>query len=383
VLCDLGAEVIKVEALEGDITRFAVPRVHSLAHYHVQQNAGKLNISLDVRRDRGRQIVRDLAARSDVVIENFRAGVADRLGIGYDDLRLCNDRLIYGTITGYGQESELKSRRAYARALHAELGIVAGDAKHLGHEPTHTIFAHGDLYPSLQLVIGVLAAVRHRDLTGLGQRVDISMAQTLLYANEFAAVDASGISVDEELGSVGRGRDPIFRTATGVHVTVSGNPCNPGVFRIFCGLIGERLAADPQFATYDDRREHEAELLHLIQEWILTLGDPESVERVFADTSLAFGVVRDPLEIVNSRWASDAAAYRDAGDRHGGSIRIPGSPWRFSQATGSPDITPAYRGEHNGSVLRDVLGMSQSDIDALVEDGVMSSRVPMAEEGSA
>src|SRR6266480_3528707 len=122
-LADLGADVIKVEPPEGDITRTAQPRVGGLPVYFAQQNCGKRCISVDLRLEAGRELVAALAAASDVLLENFRPGVLDRLELGYSAIRARNPRVVYCSITGYGQDGPMANRRAYAPVMHAELGL--------------------------------------------------------------------------------------------------------------------------------------------------------------------------------------------------------------------------------------------------------------------
>ena len=132
-LADLGADVIKVEPPEGDLTRTAQPRVGGLPVYFAQQNCGKRCVSVDLRLAAGRDIVARLAAASDVVLENFRPGVLDKLGVGYTAVRAANPKVIYCSITGYGQDGTMASRRAYAPVMHAELGLMEFTARQAAH----------------------------------------------------------------------------------------------------------------------------------------------------------------------------------------------------------------------------------------------------------
>ena len=124
VLVDLGADVIKVEPPDGDLTRYSWPRFHSIASYFTQQNCGKRNVSLDLKQPRAVDLLRTMARGSDVVLENFRPGVMDRMGLGYDVLSADNPRLVYASITGYGQTGPWKDRRAYAPVVGAESGLT-------------------------------------------------------------------------------------------------------------------------------------------------------------------------------------------------------------------------------------------------------------------
>jgi CoA:oxalate CoA-transferase len=375
VLCDLGADVIKIEPPEGDITRYAVPRVNSLAVYFIQQNAGKRNVSMDLRDPRGSQLLRNMAAHADVLIENYRPGVADRLGIGYEALRAVNPGLIYGTVTGFGQGNAWAGRRAYARMVQAEMGMLLTDAK--DERPSaHTVFSHGDLYPALELTVGLLAALRVRSSTGLGQRVDVTMAQTLLYINEYAAIDATGEEIDEDLGTLGRGTDPIFQLRDGRTITVIGNPTTTGRFESYCDLIGGGLLEDSRFTSYELRRQNRPQLLKIIQEWIYTFDTPEALQAALGTKQIVMGVAQTTLQAINGEWAQATGAMTEVSDRGSASVSVPSPPWQFSSTQAAIQGPAAYRGEHNREVLRELLGMPDPDIDALETDGVLSARLP-------
>lgn len=376
-LAQLGADVVKIEPPEGDITRYAVPRANSLAYYHVQQNSGKRNISLDLRREEGREIVLRLATRADIFLENFRPGVTDRLGIGYDVLARVNPKLIYGAISGYGTLQGWRDRRAYARVMHAEMGLLLGDADLQERPPAHTTFSHGDLYAALELTIGVLAALEARNRTGLGTRVDVSMAQTLLYVNEYAAIDVSGVRDDEDLGPVGRGRDPIFELANGEVVTITGTPTTPAAFVAYSQAIGPELATDPRFATYEGRRDHREAYLDIIGRWVARFDSFEAFEEKLATVGLPVGLARRTADVATTAWAQDNDAFVTIERPGGKPMQVPAPPWIYS-TTGRAEAEPiaAYRGEHNREVLRGILGMDDSAIDELEQGGVLSSRVP-------
>src|SRR3954451_639289 len=183
-LVDLGADVVKVEPPEGDLTRTAQPRVGGVPVYFAQQNCGKRCISVDLRLPAGQTLVADLAAVSDVVVENFRPGVLDRFGLGYDRVRARTPAVVYCSITGYGQDGPMAARRAYAPVMHAELGFMEFAARRFGTEPRAEAISHADLYSGLQATVGILAALVQRDATGVGQHIDVAMAEVMLQATE-------------------------------------------------------------------------------------------------------------------------------------------------------------------------------------------------------
>ncbi|NBQ04878.1 MAG: CoA transferase, partial [Actinobacteria bacterium] len=146
MLCDLGADVIKVEQPTGDLTRFSSPRINSNSTYFIQQNVGKRNISLDLTKPEAVELIKQLVEKCDVVIENFRPGVMQRLGLDQKTLRAKNTRLIYASITGYGNTGPWVDRRAFAPVINAEMGLTKrqGDAR--GGDYANDPFSHADVY---------------------------------------------------------------------------------------------------------------------------------------------------------------------------------------------------------------------------------------------
>ena len=184
MLADLGADVIKVEPPEGDMSRFAYPRRASIATYFTQQNCGKRNLSLDLKHPAAVELLLQLADQADVVLENFRPGVMDRLGLGQEALRGRNPRLVYCSITGYGHTGPWTGRRAYAPVVGAESGLTWLQGVSRGGDFANDPLSHGDVYAGLQGVAAILAALFQRERTGQGQWVELSMAEALLCVNE-------------------------------------------------------------------------------------------------------------------------------------------------------------------------------------------------------
>ena len=223
ILGDLGADVIKVEPPEGDLTRTAQPRVSGIPVYFAQQNCGKRCISIDVRTEAGREILQLLSARCHVLLENFRPGVMDRLGLGYEQVRAHNPGVVYCSITGYGQEGPAAGRRAYAPVMHAEMGLMELTARKLGLPVQPEAVSHADLYTGLQAAIGVLAALLQREHTGRGQHIDVSMAEVMLQATEWTAVELAGGEGDR-FHVFGGFNAPVLRLGDGTVVCVPGDP---------------------------------------------------------------------------------------------------------------------------------------------------------------
>jgi crotonobetainyl-CoA:carnitine CoA-transferase CaiB-like acyl-CoA transferase len=314
-----------------------------------------------------------LVERVDVVVENFRPGVMDRLGLGYPAASARNPRLVYASISGFGQRGASAGRRAYADIIHAEMGMT----EMLGRRQSHAVtsFNHADTYTGLECLAGVLAALLQRERTGRGQHVDVAMAETLLAVNEWASRELVG-GVEDPLSPAGGPATPMLTTADGRRVVVTGNPVTRGVFESWCACMGRpELGEDPRFATAEARLEHREELLAVLQEWAGRLESPAALEEALAPARLATGVVRSVEEAGAGEWARERGAVVEVDDRSGGRLRLPNSPWRFSDAATGVRGVPAFRGEHNREVLEQLLGMRAEEVDALEAAGVLSSRL--------
>jgi CoA:oxalate CoA-transferase len=372
MLVDLGADVVKVEPPDGDLTRFFRPRAGSIALYHAQQNCGKRNLSADLRRPGAVALMLRLIERVDVVVENFRPGVMDQLGLGYAAASTRNPRLVYASITGFGQRGPDAGRRAYADIVHAEMGMTEMLGR--GDRPPDTPFNHADTYTGLECLAGVLAALYQRERTGRGQHVDVAMAETCLAINEWASRELAG-GAEDPFSPAGGPATPMLTTADGRRVVVTGNLVTRGVFESWCTVLGRpELGDDPRFATAEARLENRDALLEIIREWAATLDGPATLERALDPVRLATGVVRTVAEAASGDWARARGAVVEVDDRSGGRLRLPNSPWRFSAAASGVRGVPAWRGEHNREVLGELLGLDPGEVDALEADGVLSSR---------
>jgi crotonobetainyl-CoA:carnitine CoA-transferase CaiB-like acyl-CoA transferase len=370
-LADLGADVIKVEPPEGDLTRTAQPRVGGLPAYFAQQNCGKRCISVDLGTDAGRAVVLRLAAACDVVLENFRPGVLDRLGLGYDAVRARNPRAVFCSISGYGQDGRMAGRRAYAPVMHAELGLMEFTARRLHGEPRAEAVSHADLYAGAQATVGILAALVQRDRTGEGQHVDVSMAEVMLQSSEWTAVELAGGQGDL-LHIFGSFNAPVLRLGDATVVHVPGDPVSS--FPGWCEAMQRpELLSDERFATRAARNDNRDAMLALFEEFAATFTSFDDFERAVGVGKLAAGAMQRLADAPDTLWAQDRDAFVDVGD-DAEPLRLPRSPFRFSGADAGTAGRPAWQGQHNREVLRDLLGLPDAEIDRLEQDGVLVAR---------
>ena len=377
MLCDLGADVIKVEQPTGDLTRFSSPRVNSNATYFIQQNVGKRNISLDLTKPEAVEIIKQLIEKCDVLIENFRPGVMARLGLDEKTLHKKNSRLVYASITGYGNTGPWVNRRAFAPVINAEMGLTKrqGDAR--GGQYANDPFSHADVYTAIECASAILAALFQRERNGEGQYIDLSMAQTLLYVNEHAHDDLWEEPVSPDAIRSFRPEDyAVLTTKDGITSVVSGHPAERGTFDFFVAAMqAPHLLNDERFKTVALRIKNFAELMQLIKDWALTIETVDELERRLDENKLAMGQMRTVREVAKTKWASERNAFVEVDDRGDGKVKLPNSPWMFSGSDTSTRGITKYRGEDNAEVLRELLGLSAEQIKDLNDREIISQRV--------
>ena len=377
ILRDLGADVTKIEPPAGDAGRGGVPTINNMSVYYTQQNAGKRNLSIDLNFLEAREIVKDLCRDADVIVENFRPGTLARFGLGYDDVREFNANVIYVSISGYGQVGPWRNRPAFAPTVQAEAGLTDILVHHYGEalsEPRNDACSHADLYTGLQGVVAVLAALAHRTRTGEGQHVDVSMAATLLSVNERAGAQLSGVDTNGEPPALSAPESHIYELPDGRCVTIAASPIFTPMFVRYCAMMRRTdLLSDPRFATAQLRRQNLKFLLAEVRAWILTFSDLDELQAQVSETGLAIGVIRTTEELAESEWAKEWGAVVEVNDRGGGTVRMPGPPWRFSRSTLPPPGIPSYQGEQNVELLAE-RNVSLAVIEDLQKRRVLLSR---------
>lgn len=378
MLSDLGAQVIKLEPPEGDLTRFAFPRVGSMSTYFAQQNVGKQNISMDLKTPEAVAIVKKLVANCDVLVENFRGGVMEKLGLGYQVLAQINPELIYASINGYGSTGPWKTRRAYATVVNAETGMTGLQARARGGVATNDPHSHADVYTGMEAAAAILAALFQRASTGQGQHIDISMAQTMLYVNEHVHNELFEQEVSANvIRSFQPGDYPILQTGDGTYVVVSGHPAEKGTFDLFVRAMNRpELLDDVRFIDVERRLLHLDDLVIELRKWALSVETAQEIEDLMAQSGLAMGVMRTMKELADTKWANERNVLIEVDDRSGATFRVPNSPWVFSASDTSTQGDAKFRGEDNEKVLGELAGLSASEVEQLTKLGVLSQRIP-------
>jgi crotonobetainyl-CoA:carnitine CoA-transferase CaiB-like acyl-CoA transferase len=374
-LLDLGAEVIKIEPPGGDLSRKAFPRAAGMSGYYAQQNAGKRNISIDLNVPGARDAITRLCDTADVIVENFRPGALTAFGLDYESVAVTNPRVVYASISGYGQHGPWRSRMAYAPTVQAETGITATTAEHFRRPPDQLrsdSLSHADVYSGLHAAIAILACLSERERTGQGQYIDVAMAAVMLSVNERVHVDLSDEVLGDERPVLGATDGPFFEGPQGEWFASPMSLVGSMSFPFYLAAMRRPdIGRDPRFLTPELRQRNLAALHAIVQDWIRTFTDIESLDAQMDEAKIATGQIRTVREFADSDWARDWSAVQAVPDRSGGEIRIPGRPWHFRDAIapGGQQV-PAMQGEHNDEVLAE-LGFSPAEIAKLRESGAL------------
>jgi crotonobetainyl-CoA:carnitine CoA-transferase CaiB-like acyl-CoA transferase len=383
MLADFGAEVIKIEKPgEGDDTRgWGPPFVtngdgtRGDAAYFQAANRGKSSVCIDMASAEGQALIRQLAAKSDVVIENFKVGGLKKYGLDHDSLKAVNPRLIYCSITGFGQDGPYARRAGYDFMIQGMGGImsITGQPDGApGAEPMKVGVAFADIFTGLHAVIGITAALYHRERTGQGQYLDLALldSQVAVLANQALNYLVGG-TAPTRLGNAHPNIVPYqtFATADGYIIVAVGNDRQ---FREFCTLIGRAdLAEDERFASNRARVEHRAELIPLLQPPLKTRSTAEWVARLEA-AAIPCGPI-NRLDEVFADAQVRARGLKVELTREDGAV-VPGvaNPIRFSETPVAYAKAPPQLGADTEQVLTAVLGLSPDQIKALREDGTVA-----------
>src|SRR4051812_10154484 len=325
MLADLGADVIKIEPPTGDATRRVPPFIDGVSAYYAQMNAGKRNVSVDLKAAGGAELVARLAGTVDVFLENFRPGVLARFGLDAGTLLGGNPRLVYCSITGWGQDGAWVDRRAYAPLVHAEVGTLELAARHRRRRPEQEVNQHGDVYTATVATSAVLAALLQRVRTGRGEHLDVAMGQAAFYVNEWAATNLHGPV--HEFGRFDTWNHFTYRLGDGSYVTLVGNPVN--LFPMWAEAFGapDDVRNDPRFATPEARAKHLPEVIDAVDALTSRFPDFAALEAVLGPSLLA-GHVQSVAELAASEWATHRGLLADVAP----GLPVPAAPW---QASGS------------------------------------------------
>ncbi len=378
LLADLGAEVIKIERPGvGDEARiFGPPFLKDAAGEDLPQtamflsaNRNKKSIVIDFSKPEGAALIRDLAAKSDVFLENFKVGDLARFGLDYDSLKAVNPRLVYCSITGFGQTGPYRDRRGYDPIMQAMCGImsVTGDPDGAqGGGPIKAGPSVTDLFAGCYAVIAVQGALYHRDVNGgLGQHIDIALldAGVAMMAHPAMHYVLSG-TLAGRVGNQANGGVPGggFQCADG-YIMVA--PGNNELYRIFCQVLGRPdLATDPRFADNALRVKHR-KLLTGILEGVIAEWRVQDLYEALIAAGVPAGPVNDLAQVFADPQVQSRGMVVDVAHPTAGSVRMVANPIRYSETKITGYAAPPGPGEHTAAILGELLGIENADFDRL------------------
>lgn len=371
LLADFGAEIIKIEVPKtGDDSRAFGPYVNGESAYFMSINRNKKSITLNLKTEEGKDILKKLVSQADVLVENFRPGTMEKLGLGYELLKEINPKLIYAASSGYGHTGPYSQKPAYDAVVQAMGGIMSITGQ-VGGKPTRVGTSIGDIAAGLFTAIGVLTALNYRNETGKGQKVDVAMldCQVAMLENAIARYTSTG-DVPKPGGNKHPSIVPFesFGTNDGDIMVAAGND---NLFQKLCSALElEDAANDARFATNPLRNENYEALKPIldktfaeksIDEWRSILdeaGVPNSpintIDRVVEHPQV---IARDMVQTVKHKVA--------------GEVKMPGVAVKLSETPGMIESAAPLLGEHNEEILKEYLNMSNEDINSLKEKGVI------------
>jgi crotonobetainyl-CoA:carnitine CoA-transferase CaiB-like acyl-CoA transferase len=377
LLADLGARVIKIESRERGRERLSlgIKRMRNGVEERVApaqyRERNKLAVTLELKTPKGVELFKELVAKADVVAENFSVGTMERLGLGYDDLKAVNPRIIYASVTAFGQHGPYAMQRGYdilAQAISGYLSITGFPE----NPPTKSGQSISDYYAGMLCAFSIVSALHYRNRTGHGQRIDMALLDSLVVAldnlGERYTVGGEVLTRSGNIAVTGSSTG-VYATSDG-HVAVSAG-ASDAVWRRFCQIIGrEELTKDPSFATASARRDRRDAIGAIIQEWTSKRPKAEVVE-ILATAGVPAAPVNNMAEMVADPQVQAREMFVERDDPTYGRLKLTGTPLKLSRTPGRVRSLAPNPGEHNEDIFVGLLGHSREDLARWQADGVV------------
>lgn len=369
-LADHGADVIKIERPDfGDQVRTWKPIKNGESGFHVMLNRNKKGMTLDLKQEEGKEILRKLIAGADVIVENYKLGVMDRLGFSYEEMKKINPGIIYANITGFGLNGPLANRPCYDIVAQAMGGMmdVTGPAD---GEPTKIGPAVADSYTGAMLCIGILMALYRREKTGEGCHIDVAMVDTMMSVLDHFLID---YTINGEVNSRSGNNDQAiapfdsFKASDGMCVIACGTDA---MFEKLCCLMGrEELARDERFATNVNRCINYEALKPKVEAWTKTKTEAE-LEEILVNAGIPFGNIQNMAQLANNPQTKARNMLWEVDQPGMGKVVVTGTPIKISYEEDKLIKAAPTLGEDNDAILK-TLGYSENDIKDLKEKNVI------------
>lgn len=372
MLADMGARVIKVEVPKvGDDSRGFPPFVEGESAYFMNMNRNKEGITLNLK-GRGKDIFLELVKKADILVENYRPGTMEKLGLGWDVLRTVNPRLVYGCVSAFGHTGPYRLRAGYDIIGQAMSGLMSVTGWP-GGEPTRTGGPMSDTMAGLSVTIGILGALHYRNQTGIGQKVDVALVDSLVASLQIInQIYLCGGRLPERIGNRYESTYPYdtFPTRDGENVVIG--CANDKFWQILCGLMGrEDLKTHPDMALNRDRVKNHALVKPIVVEWTKTMDS-----QTLVDTLLEKGVPAAPIynieQVANDpHIAGDRQMFVEAEYPKAGKIKVTNSHIKMSETNPGFHFPSPTLGQHNGAVYGEMLGFGEEQLRELAAEGVI------------
>ena len=381
ILGDLGAEIIKIEPQAGDPTRALPPYFYKgESAYFLAINRNKRSVVLDLSTEAGRLVLHALVRRADVVLEAFRPGVTKKLGVDYNTLKDVNPRLVYCSISGFGQDGPYASRPAYDMIVQALSGAMSLTGE-IGGRPVRSGTPIGDLNAGQSAATAILAALWERERSGIGQAIDISMLDVqvamLSYLGEYYLISG------DVPGLQGRGHMSIptynaFRSRDGRDVLICAN--TERMWQELCAALElAELANDPRFTTNERRHANRAQLEPILEQAFAAHDCADLLAR-FHKHGIPSSPVNSVAEALTDAQIVHRRMVREIPHALGGTIRVLGNPIKFSRSQEDDFTSPPTLGQDTEAILREVLEYTDERIQGLREQGAFGAPAKAASE---
>lgn len=371
MLGDLGAEIIKVEAPgKGDDSRQFGPYQGGESAYFMSLNRNKKSLTLNLKSKLGKEVLMDLVSKVDVLVENFRPGTMEKLGIGYESLKQINPSLIYAASSGFGHSGPYSQRPAYDGVVQAMGGIMSITGQR-GGMPTRVGPSIGDIAAGLFTTIGVLSALIYKNETGIGQKIDVAMldCQVAMLENAIARYVVTK-EVPKPAGNRHTSIVPFepFDTADSQIVIAVGND---GLWVKYCDVCGlESIADDSRFSTNPKRNENYEELRPILSAKMLEK-TTEQWQKLMDDAGIPNGPINSIDKVIENEQVLAREMIVDVRHPVAGQLKMPGVAIKLSETPGAVRFAAPILGEHNHEILQHYLGYDAEKIKELIEAGAL------------